>query len=181
MEHKNEDEMTMETGNGTAPAQLNLSVMFELLDTVFSATLESHADKSKEVLILPQRQQQTKPFSLEDSLQGINKMFKDLAGDDALQLSCDEVFSQLENFMEGLSLDTLKVEILQVFLHITKPAEGGTELEYAFSMKISYAGEAVPKDFTFAALDSISFGIWNTDNQKILKDMGLLSIAEQLA
>lgn len=181
MEHKNKDEMTMETGNDTAPAQACLAVVFELLDTTLSATLECHADGGRELLILPQHQSQTKPFTLADSLQGINGMFKDLAGDDALQLSCDEVFRQLENFMEGLSLDTLKVAILQVFLHITKPAEGDTELEYAFSMNISSAGEAAPKDFTFAALDSISFGIWNTDKQKILKDMGLLSIAEQLA
>lgn len=171
----------MRAGNDATPTQISLAVVFELLNTALSATLECHADGSKELLIQPQYQYEAKPFTLVDLLKGINEMFKNLAGDGALQLSCDEVFSQLENFMKGLSLDTLEIEILQVFLHVTKPAKGDTELEYAFSMKISSAGEATPKDFTFAALDSISFGIWNTDNKKILRNMGLLSIAEQLS
>lgn len=171
----------MEIGNGIVPTQICVSVNFELLGTELSATLECHADGSRELLICPQYRHQTKPFTLVDLLKGINEMFKDLAGDDAPQISCDEVLERLENYMKGLSLDTLKLEILQVFLHVTKPVKGKTELEYAFSIKISSAGEAVPKDFTFASLDSVSFGIWNTDNKKILENMGLLSIAEQLS
>lgn len=171
----------MEIGNDTTPTQICVSVDFELLDIKLSATLECHADGSVELLICPQYRHQTKPLTLVDLLKGINEMFRDLAGDDAPQISCDEVLEQLENYMKGLSLDTLKLEILQVFLHVTKPAKGHTKLEYAFSIKISSAGEAVPKDFTFASLDSVSFGIWNTDNKKILGNMGLLSIAEQLS
>lgn len=178
---KSNSPAAMESVNATTPTQICLAVEFELLNTALSATLECHADGSKELLIRPQYQYQAKAFTLVDLLKGINEMFKNLAGDSALQLNCDEVFAQLENFMKGLSLDTLKIEILQVFLHVTKPAKGDTTLEYAFSMKISSAGEATPKDFTFASLDSISFGIWNTDNKKILRNMGLLSIAEQLS
>ena len=162
-------------------AHISFEVDFELLCTALSATLECHADGGKELLICPQYQLEAKPFTLAVLLGGINEMFKNLAGEDALQLNVESVFGQLREYMNDLSLDTLRISIVQVFLHITKPAVGKTELEYAFSLKITSTDSTVPKDFTFASLNSVSFGIWNTENRRILGDMGLLSIAERLS
>ena len=75
----------------------------------------------------------------------------------------------------------MTIAIRQVFLHLKKTTKGKLQFEYAFSISITMSEDIDLTDFTLASLQSLSFGIWNTDNKRILSNMGLLSIAAQLA
>lgn len=163
---------------GLLAVQTCVAVGFKLLNTSLVGTYESHEDGSKELLIQPSVNYVAEPFGIADLIGGINDFFKGVCGKEQLQE--DYFKAGLEQFLKDLNLDSIGISLQQVFVHVTKPKSGDAKVEYAFSLKLENVGSAAPKDFTFASLDSIAFGIWNTDNKRILAGMGLLSIAEQL-
>lgn len=164
--------------DSAATTQMSIAVGFKLLNVSLCGTLESHADESKELLIMPSMNYNAEPFTLTDLVNGFNSFMKGITGKD--WFTADDIFNSLKKLLNDTGLDALKISIQQVFLHVTKPKSGESTTEYAFSLKISKDSTATPKDFTFASIDSLTFGIWNTNNVRVLSNMGLLSIAQLL-
>lgn len=162
-----------------ASTQMSIAVGFKLLNVSLCGTLESHADDSKELLIMPSMNYNTEPFTLVDLVDGFNSFLKGITGTENW-FTADGILNSLKRFLNEINLDALSISIQQVFLHVKKPKNGESTTEYAFSLKISKDSNATPKEFTFASIDSLTFGIWNTDNVRILSNMGLLSIAQLL-
>lgn len=163
----------------TTSPHINVGVNFTLLNTHLMGILEKD-ENGVELLVKPQVQYKSQPFTLTELIDGINKLFKGLTGDREFNLSAETILNQIKQFLKGSGLDTMTIAIRQVFLHLTKSAKGKLQFEYAFSISITMSEDINLTDFTLASLQSLSFGIWNTDNKKILSNMGLLSIAEQL-
>lgn len=164
--------------DSNSTTQIRLTVGFKLLNVSLCGTLESHADDSKELLIMPSMNYDAEPFTLADLVNGFNSFMKGIIGKELF--TKDSIADGLKKFLNETNLDTLSISIQQVFLHVTKPKSGESTTEYAFSFKISKDSTATPKDFTFASIDSLAFGIWNTNNIRILSNMGLLSIKQLL-
>lgn len=162
------------------PMQMSIAVGFKLLNVPLYGTLESHADGTKELLIMPSMNYSEQPFTLIELIEGLNTFLKNITGGSSNWFTADNILRSLENFLEGINADSLSISIKQVFLHVTKPKSGNTLTEYAFSLKITNSANATPKDFTFASIDSLSFGIWNTDNNRVLSNMGLMPISQWL-
>ena len=158
--------------------QMRIAVGFKLLNVSLYGTLESHADDSKELLIMPSMNYDAEPFTLVELVDGLNSFLKGITGQE--WFTKDGILNSLKKFLNETNLDSLKISIQQVFLHVKKPKSGESTTEYAFSLKISKDSNAAPKDFTFASIDSLAFGIWNTNNVRILSNMDLLSIKQLL-
>lgn len=166
--------------NAITSTHINVGVNFALLNTYLMAVLEKD-ENGVELLVKPQVQYKSQPFTLTELIDGINELFKGLTGGSEFNLSAETIFNQIKQFLKGSGLDTMTIAIRQVFLHLKKPAKGKLQFEYAFSISITMSEDIDLTDFTLASLQSLSFGIWNTDNKRILSNMGLLSIAAQLA
>ncbi len=165
--------------DSAATTQMSIAVGFKLLNVSLCGTLESHADDSKELLIMPSMNYNAEPFTLVELVNGFNSFLKGITGIENW-FTKDDIVNSLKKLLNDTGLDALKISIQQVFLHVKKPKIGESTTEYAFSLKISKDSTATPKDFTFASIDSLTFGIWNTDNVRVLSNMGLLSIAQLL-
>lgn len=174
-----QQQVRQEAGQPTAP-QMRVNVGFKLLNVELTGIMERHADESLEFLVEPSASYIASPFTLVDLVNGLNSFFWEIAGEGSFSLSVDQVFASLQNFLENIHLDQLSISIHQVFFHITKPKSGNVILEYAFSLKLANSADIQPKEFTLATIEGIAFGIWNTDNKKILSRMGLLSVADLL-
>ena len=166
--------------NAITSTHINVGVNFALLNTYLMAVLEKD-ENGVELLVKPQVQYKSQHFTLTELIDGINELFKGLTGGSEFNLSAETIFNQIKQFLKGSGLDTMTIAIRQVFLHLKKPAKGKLQFEYAFSISITMSEDIDLTDFTLASLQSLSFGIWNTDNKRILSNMGLLSIAAQLA
>lgn len=175
-----QQQVVQQTAQQVTQLQMRVNVGFRLLNVELVGVMERHADESVEFLVEPAVNYSAEPFTLADLVNGLNAFFRGLAGEGSFSLSVDEVFANLQDFLENISLDRLSIAIHQVFFHVTKPKNGKTVLEYAFSLKLANATDVTPKEFTLASIDSVAFGIWNTDNKKILSRMGLLSVADLL-
>lgn len=165
--------------DSAATTQMSIAVGFKLLNVSLCGTLESHADESKELLIMPSMNYNAEPFTLVELVDGFNSFLKGITGTENW-FTADDIVNNLKKFLNETNLNTLKISIQQVFLHVKKPKSGESTTEYAFSLKISKDSNVTPKDFTFASIESLAFGIWNTDNEYVLSRMGLQSIAQQL-
>lgn len=173
--------------NASTSTHINVGVNFALLNTYLMGILEKD-ENGVELLVKPQVQYKSRPFKLDALISGINELFNKLTDSHNFDLSSKTISEQLKKFLKGTGLDTMTISIQQVFLHLTKPPKtkdkgndkGELQFEYAFSISITMSEDIGLQDFTLASLQSLSFGIWNTDNKKILSNMGLLSIAEQL-
>lgn len=170
---------TKKMNNDTNPFQLSLAADVVILNTPLTAMIEKHADSSMELLIMPQYQLKAEQFTLADFINGINDAIKGIAGSDMFKLDTDAIKDKLSGFLD--SVDGISVMLQQVFLHVRFGGDSNsdTSLEYAFSIKIT-SKTPETKGFTFAEIQSISFGIWNTTRESILSMMGLTSISERI-
>ena len=162
-----------------SPARMNISVEFSLLSTQLSGVIEKN-ESSVEFLVMPQQNGGSDNLLLSSMVDGINELFLKMTESDEYKLNAMDIFEKIKEFVSGIVFNSLKVSIKQVFLHLIKPKEGKVQLEYAFSIEIDLSDEKKPADTSYAKLESIIFGIWNTDNKKIIDKMGLLDISEQL-
>ena len=165
--------------NDKKTIQLSLEMDVVILNALLTAMIEKHTDGSMELLIMPQCQTNADQFTLADLISGINDAFKNITGSDVFSLDTDAVKDKLSGFLE--SIEGISVALQQVFLHVRFGSGDNSDiyLEYAFSIKIT---SKVPetKGFTFAEIQSVSFGLWNTSRESILSKMGLKSISEML-
>ena len=162
-----------------APLQLSLAVDVVILNTPLTAMIEKHDDGSMELLIMPQYQTQADQFTLADFINGINDAFKSIIGSDKYKLDANDVENKLSGFLENVK--GISVALQEVFLHVSFGSSDKSDvtLEYAFSVKITSKAPET-KGFTFAEIQSVSFGLWNTTKESILSQMGLTSISELL-
>ncbi len=160
--------------------KMNVSVEFSLLSAVLEGAVEKN-EKGIEFLVMPQQKNGTDEISLNGIVDGINGFFKEITDSDEFKLDADKILEKLKEIIKNVALEITKFTIKQVFIHFSKPKDGEIQLEYAFSIGIDFTKEMLKPDLSFGVLRSLTFGIWNTDNQKVLSKMGLLNISEQLA
>ncbi len=160
--------------------KMNISVEFTLLSAVLEGAAEKN-EKGIEFLVMPQQKDDTEQFSLNGIVDEINDFFKKITESDEFKLDTHEILEKIKEIIKEVALEVTKFKIKQVFVHFTKPKDGKIQLEYAFSIGIDITKEMLKSDSSFGGLRSVTFGIWNTDNKKVLSKMGLLDISEQLA
>lgn len=175
------EQITVEAVNPdlVSPARMNVSVEFSLLSAQLSGVIEKN-DSDVEFLVMPQQNGGSDNLLLSSMVDGINELFVKMTDSDEFKLDAMEIFEKIKEFVSEIVFNALKVSIKQVFLHLLKPKEGKVQLEYAFSVEIYLTDEKKPADTSYAKLESITFGIWNTNNKKIIEKMGLLDISAQL-
>ena len=86
----------------------------------------------------------------------------------------------------GLSAATTTINLNQAFLLYNSAATGTSKTEYAFSLAINNEpqppeqGKGLETGGMFT-IRSVSFSVWNTSRQAVLKKMGMGSISQLLA
>lgn len=158
---------------------MNVTVDFSLL----SAELTGVAEKNEngiEFLVIPKPNTASDSLPLDSMVDGINDFFMKITESNEFKLSAAGILEKIKGIVDEIALAALKFSIKQVFIHFIKPKDGKVRLEYAFSIGIDLSGEKAKKDIPYAELRSMTFGIWNTDNKKVIAKMGLLDISEQL-
>ncbi len=161
-------------------AHLNVSVEFSLLGAALAGAVEKN-ERGVEFLVMPQPKDASEAFSLEGMADGINDFFRKLTECEDFKLDPRDIFKKLKEVISDLIYEALRVRIKQVFVHLIKPKDGKLQMEYAFSIGINLTKDMMLSDSKYAELQSLTFGVWNTENKKVLSKMGLLNISEQLA
>lgn len=129
---------------------------------------------------MPQQSESSDTHPLNSMVDGINELFVKMTESGEFKLNAADIFEKLKELVKDIVLEDIKVSIKQAFIHLVKPKEGKAQLEYAFSIGIDLSDEKKPADASCTKLRLMTFGIWNTDNKKIIDKMGLLDITEQL-
>jgi len=169
-----------ESSNDVTSTHMNVTAQFRLLSIQLSGALEKN-EKGIDFLIMPQQNNESEALSLDSAVDGINGFFETLTGNGDTKLDAQDIFEKIKEFISGVVKEDLKVSIKQVFVHFIKTKNGEVKLEYAFSIGVEIASsEKTLNDISLAQLESVTFGIWNTDNKKIIAQMGLMDISEQL-
>lgn len=167
------------SANDITATRVNTTVEFTLL----SAQLTGAAEKNEngvEFLVMPEEQSsETDELPLESFVKEINGLFGEMTSNEDYKLDTSSVFEKIKEFISGITLSALKVRIKQVFIHLIKPEDGKAWLEFAFSIGVDIS-ESKTSETAYVQLRSITFGIWNTDNKKVIEKMGLLDIAQLL-
>ncbi len=159
---------------------LNVSVEFSLLGTAVAGATEKN-ENGIEFLVMPQPKDASEAYPLEGMVGELNDFFKRLTECEDFKLDPHDIFQKLKEVISDLIFEALKVQIKQVFVHLIKPKDGKTQMEYAFSIGINLTKDMMLSNSKYAKLQSLTFGIWNTENEKVLSQMGLLNISKQLA
>lgn len=168
-----------ETLNAVDETKMNITVEFTLLSAVLEGAAERN-EKGVEFLVMPQQKNGTDQFSLNGIVDEINDFFKKITESDEFRLDAHEILEKIKEIIKEVALEVTKFTIKQVFIHLTKSKDGKIKLEYAFSIGINLTNEALKSNVSFGEVRSMTFGIWNTDNKKVISKMGLLNISEQL-
>lgn len=158
---------------------MNITVDFSLL----SAELTGAAEKNEngiEFLVMPQSNTASDLLPLDGMVNGINDFFMKITESDEFKLDAADILEKIKEIVGEIALAVLKFSIKQIFIHFIKSKNGKVRLEYAFSIGIDLSDEKAKKDIPYTQLRSMTFGIWNTDNKKVIEKMGLLDISEQL-
>ncbi len=159
---------------------MNFTVDFSLLTANLTGAAEIN-ETGVEFLVMPQQQNTgSENLPLNGVVDGINAFFEKMTESTEFKLNYNDIFERIKKFVSEIALEALKFSIKQVFIHLIKPKDGKVQLEYAFSIGIDFSNEKNQFDFPYAQLQSAAFGIWNTKNKKIIAEMGLLDISEQL-
>lgn len=167
------------SANDVTATRMNTTMEFTLL----SAQLTGAAEKNEngvEFLVMPEEQNsETDELPFENFVDEINGLFGKMTSNDDYKLDASSIFEKIKEFISGITLSALKVRIKQVFIHLVKPKDGKAWLEFAFSIGVDIS-ENKTSETTYVQLRSVTFGIWNTDNKKVIEKMGLLDIAQLL-
>lgn len=158
---------------------MNITVDFSLL----SAELTGAAEKNEngiEFLVMPQSNTASDLLPLDGMVNGINDFFMKITESDEFKLDASDILEKIKEIVGEIALAVLKFSIKQIFIHFIKSKNGKVRFEYAFSIGIDLSDEKAKKDIPYTQLRSMTFGIWNTDNKKVIEKMGLLDISEQL-
>ncbi len=177
----NENSVAQRENSGEITStHLNVSVEFSLLSAALAGAVEKN-EKGVEFLVMPQQRDASEIYPLDGMVDGINDFFRKLTECEDFKLDPQDIFKKLKEVISDLIFEALRVKIKQVFVHLIKPKDGKIQMEYAFSVGINLTKDMMLSDSKYAELQSLTFGIWNTENKKVLSKMGLLNISEQLA
>ena len=83
--------------NAITSTHINVGVNFALLNTYLMAVLEKD-ENGVELLVKPQVQYKSQPFTLTELIDGINELFKGLTGGSEFNLSAETIFNQIKQF-----------------------------------------------------------------------------------
>lgn len=166
--------------NAAGETKINVSVEFTLLSAVLAGAVEKN-EKGIEFLVMPQQNNSTDKLPLDSVVDGINNFFNKMTGSDEFDLDIHVIIEKLKAIIKDVMLEAMKFKIKQAFVHLIKPADGKIQFEYAFSIGMDLEKDMIESDSDYNGLRSVTFGIWNTDNKKVLSKMDLLNISEQLA
>lgn len=159
--------------------QMNFTVDFSLLTADLTGAVEKNQN-GVEFLVMPQQSTASEPLPAETAINEINGFFKEITESDEFKLEPADILDKIKDIVGDIALAAVKFSIKQVFFHFIKPKEGGkVRLEYALSVGIDFGGKQLT-DSSYAEVQSMTFGIWNTENKKIIDKMGLLNISDQL-
>lgn len=165
--------------NDAAGVHINLSMDFTLLGLPLGGAAEKKGD-GVELLVMPGQTGSGEPCSLDDMTDGINELFEQITNGSSFNITPEEITAKLARFLKNEVLDNVRFSVKQVFIHLIKPKESKIQFEYAFSIGADVKDNTPLSDFPGVKLQSITFGIWNTDNKKIIDKMGLIDISRQL-
>lgn len=171
--------LTEEFSDVVSTPKMNITVDFSLLSAQLSGAVEKN-ENGIEFLVMPQQQTVLESILLTNAVDGINDFFKKLTESDEFKLNIQAIFDKIGELVSDIILENLKVSIKQVFIHFIKPKQEKPRLEYAFSIGVDITDKKMLVGISYVQLKALTFGIWNTDNKKIIEKMGLLDISERL-
>ncbi len=166
-------------------SELNASVGidFSLLGTNLHAAYEKKGADGYAVLLLPTEQNANSGVSIGQVIDDIKKLVSGVdenASTEGMEKDLESGVSSLSVGDDGGSaLDKLIVKLQMAYLYIRK---SGTEsvLEYAFQLQV-IAKDVIPKEITsLVDVNNVSISVWNTNRQKILDKMSLVTIDEYI-
>lgn len=172
---------TPEENRAVSTLNANIGIDFSLIGTKLHATYEKKGKDGYAILLMPSEQTADNGVSIGEVIDDIKKLISSVDEN----AKTDQMDADLENGTSGLSKEEgfdvkkLIIKLQMAYLYIHKSGEEST-LEYAFQLQIiskDVIPEAIKKLVT---VDTISISIWNTERQKIMEQMALMSINEYL-
>ncbi len=148
---------------------LQLGVQFQLLKTDLVAIYEKNGTKSA-FLLSPTDIKERNAVSLADMVADFTNAFGN-------QVNTNKIKDGLNSLNQGTNGDTNSNFNLQKLKFILKTAyiyKNENTTEYAFAIEVD-CGDAIP-DLGFIKIEKLAFKIWNTEKNKILKDLELDTI-----
>ncbi len=165
----NTDLVELDTANGSTSFQGALKV--NILKTDVDAILEKNAEGIK-ILVLSDPKN-----SSEINLQDVN----DVLAEYGLAVDADKLNPILQ--FVGIDVNGLKLELSTIYF-LADFTSTATEIKtdknkgVEFAFKITIKNEITKKVPSFFVFKQLSFAVWKTDKENIIKRMNLLSIAD---
>lgn len=143
--------------------QMQLGVKFQLLKTDLMAMYEK-GDKGNTFLLAPTNVEKSNQVTLQQMLDDFKAAF-----DDNSEIIQDNLESIPTKGNQKMNLNELAFSLKTAYIYV----EGDVK-EYAFAIEVDL-GNAIP-DLRFVKIEKLSFAIWNTKKNQVLKTMNLDSI-----
>ncbi|WP_322903740.1 hypothetical protein [Paenibacillus campi] len=140
-------------------------------------TIEEPAEKKTKILIMP-TDEKPESMLLTELIDEINNIISSFSGGE--QVSTDDMKETL-NSMGLTVLNTLRVELRQLFLYVDKSSIGEKKhCEYAFNFVVLH--EVAPDEsLKVFEIQKLGLAIYNTDRKKVIERMELQDIDQLLA
>lgn len=182
-------EVVSQVTAATGTLNLQACLEFELIRKDLLALFQ-RKDSKNTFLVMPTNvEEKGEGMTIQEMVDEINALFKGVNPDDAglnsgeIEQSVTDVVdassqpAQENNLTGAVNFDvkTIKVKLQQAFLFMNT----GEPAEYALSIKID-ASEVFPEGQSFFNVKELTLGIWNTDRQKVIDSMGLVSVEDCL-
>lgn len=169
------------TTEGTVnPLSANIGIDFSLIGTRLHAAYEKSGKDGYAVLLIPSEQEADNGVSIGEVISDIKKLVKGVdekANTETMEADLESGVSGLEN--GGSSLDKLIIKLQMAYLYIRK-SEKESALEYAFQLQV-ISKDVIPKAIQqLVTIDNVSISVWNTQRQKVIDKMALVTINDYL-
>lgn len=185
MGNDNTTEVTTQTeGNGTTnPLSANIGIDFSLIGTKLHAAYEKSGADGYAILLMPSQQTAENGVSIGEVISDIKKLVGGVdakADTSSLEEDLKSGVSGLEGEGgDGFNLNNLMIKLQMAFLYIRKSEKEST-IEYAFQLQV-ISKDVIPKAIQqLITIDNVSISVWNTQRQKIVDKMALVTISDYL-
>lgn len=165
------------------PLSANLGIDFTLIGTKLHAAFEKSGEDGYAVLLMPSEQMADNGVSIGEvisDLKGLVSKVDDKADTSGMEGALQSGVSGLTaESKDGFDLNKLMIKLQMAYLYIHK-TDKESVLEYAFQLQV-ISKDVIPKKIQkLITIDNLSISVWNTERQKVIDKMALVTINDYL-
>lgn len=180
------DEVVKTTNKETKkvnPLNANVGIDFSLIGTKLHAAYEKRGEDGYAILLMPSEQMADSGVSIGEvisDIRGLVSGVDDKADTTSMEKDMQSGVSGLsEEGGEGFDLNKLIIKLQMAYLYIHKTEKEST-LEYAFQLQVISKDVIPEKIQKLITIDNLSISVWNTDRQKVIDAMALVTINDYI-